>query len=129
MSCHTSTWASQLGPAPMPTVGIVNLPVICVANSAGTISITTAKAPASWTAIASWMVCSAASPRPCTRNPPRPLTLCGVNPMWAMTGMPAAVSAAIWSATRSPPSSLTAWAPVSLRNRVAVASACAAPAS
>ena len=64
----------------MPTVGMVSLPVIWVASSAGTISITTAKAPASWTAIASWMVCSAASPRPCTRKPPRPLTLCGVKP-------------------------------------------------
>ena len=48
MSCQTSTCASQFGPAPMPTVGIVSLPVICVASSAGTISITTANAPASW---------------------------------------------------------------------------------
>ena len=47
MSCHTSTCASQLGPAPMPTVGMVSLPVIWVASSAGTISMTTAKAPAS----------------------------------------------------------------------------------
>nr|CRL72012.1 hypothetical protein CPGR_00796 [Mycolicibacter nonchromogenicus] len=53
MSCHTRTWASQLGPAPIPTVGMVSFPVICVASSAGTISITTAKAPASATAIAS----------------------------------------------------------------------------
>jgi len=82
--------------------------VIWVANSAGTISITTANAPASATAIASWMVCSAASPRPCTRKPPRVLTLCGVKPMCAITGMPAALKAAICGATRSPPSSLTA---------------------
>ena len=47
MSCQTSTCASQLGPAPIPTVGIVSLPVIWVASSAGTISITTANAPAS----------------------------------------------------------------------------------
>ena len=91
MSCHTSTWASQFGPAPIPTVGMVSLPVIWVANSAGTISITTENAPASATAIASATVCSAPSPRPCTRKPPRVLTLCGVKPMWAITGMPAAV--------------------------------------
>ena len=53
MSCQTKTWASQLGPAPIPTVGIVSFPVIWVANSAGTISITTENAPASATAIAS----------------------------------------------------------------------------
>ncbi|SKU85517.1 Uncharacterised protein [Mycobacteroides abscessus subsp. abscessus] len=47
MSCHTNTWASHSRPAPMPTVGMVSLPVICVASSAGTISITTAMAPAS----------------------------------------------------------------------------------
>ncbi len=111
-------------PAPIPTVGMVSLPVIWVASSAGTISITTATAPASATAIASWTVCSAASPRPCTRKPPRPLTLCGVKPMWAITGMPACVSTAICSATRSPPSSFTACAPASFMNRVAVARAC-----
>ena len=62
MSCQTSTWASQLGPAPIPTVGMVSLPVIWVANSAGTISITTENAPASATAIASATVCSARVP-------------------------------------------------------------------
>ena len=41
-----------------------------------------------------------------------PLTLCGVKPMCATTGTPAWVSVAICSATRSPPSSLTAAAPV-----------------
>ncbi|CNW26609.1 Uncharacterised protein [Mycobacterium tuberculosis] len=108
---------------------MVSLPVIWVANSAGTISITTANAPASATAIASAMVCSAASPRPCTRKPPKVLTLCGVKPMCAITGMPAAVRQAICSATRSPPSSLTACAPPSLRNRVAAANAAVGPAS
>jgi len=47
------------------------------------------------TAMASWMVCSAASPRPWTRKPPSPFTLCGVKPIWATTGMPACVSVAI----------------------------------
>ena len=75
------------------------------------------------------MVCSAASPRPCTRNPPSVFTLCGVKPICAITGMPAADSTAIWSAIRSPPSSLTACTPASFMNRVAAASAASGPAS
>jgi hypothetical protein len=40
-----------------------------------------------------------------------------------MTGIPAATSSSTWRSTRWPPSSLTACAPASLRNRVAAASA------
>ena len=50
MSCQTSTWASQSGPAPIPTVGMVSSAVTCLAKSPGTISSTTLKAPASSTA-------------------------------------------------------------------------------
>ena len=55
------------GPAPMPTVGIGNSLVICLATSPGTISSTTANAPASATARASAMTSSASLPRPWTR--------------------------------------------------------------
>jgi hypothetical protein len=65
------------------------------ATSAGTISRTTKSAPASATARVSASSCSAASPRPCTLNPESALTDCGVKPMWAHTGMPAATSALI----------------------------------
>ena len=43
--------------------------------------------------------------------------------------MPAWVSAAIWAATRRPPSSFTACAPPSLRNRTPVRNACVGPSS
>src|SRR6266545_1067396 len=88
---------------PMPIVGIGMSWVICLATSPGTISSTTAKAPASLTACASAMTSSAASPRPCTRYPPSACSLCGVKPMCAITGMPAAVSAAICGAQRRRP--------------------------
>src|SRR6266511_3076476 len=67
MSCQTSTCASQSGPAPMPMVGIVRSWVTRLATSPGTISRTTANAPASATACASATTSSAASPRPWTR--------------------------------------------------------------
>ena len=43
--------------------------------------------------------------------------------------MPADTSLRIWSTTRTPPSSLTAWLPASFMNRVAVASAWLGPSS
>ena len=55
------------GPAPMPIVGIGSSWVTRLATSPGTISSTTANAPASVTARASASTSSAASPRPCTR--------------------------------------------------------------
>ena len=67
MSCQTRTWASQLGPAPIPMVGMCSRSVISAAMGAGTISMTTEEAPASCTARASSMRRDAASPRPCTR--------------------------------------------------------------
>ena len=49
--------------------------------------------------------------------------------MWAMTGMPADTIRRICSAERTPPSSLTAWAPVSFMKRKAVCSASSVPVS
>ena len=108
---------------------MVSLPVIWVASSAGTISITTANAPAS-----------------CDGDRVVDGLLGGVaaaldaEPAEAVDALrgeadvrhhrdAGGVSAAICSATRSPPSSFTACAPVSFMNRVAVASACVGPAS
>ena len=61
-----------------------------LATSAGTISRTTAKAPAACMASASSMSRSPASPRPWMRNPPSACSDCGVKPRCAITGMPAA---------------------------------------
>jgi hypothetical protein len=66
-SCQTSTWPSQWAPAPMPIVGMVSASVTWPATSPGTISITTAKAPASSTARASSRMREEVSPRPWTR--------------------------------------------------------------
>ena len=52
-SLHTSSWPSQCGPAPTEIVGIVSSAVTLPAISDGTISSTTANAPASSTAWAS----------------------------------------------------------------------------
>ena len=123
MSCQTSTWASQPGPAPIPIVGMVRLAVTRAASSAGTASSTTENAPAACIALASCSRRSPSSPRPWTRYPPKALTDCGVRPRWAMTGMPAATRSSTCRSTRWPPSSLTAWAPASLRNLAALASA------
>ena len=49
--------------------------------------------------------------------------------MCAITGMPAPTIAATCGATRAPPSSLTACAPLSFMNRTAVPTACAGLAS
>ena len=46
MSDQTSTWASVSGPAPIPIVGTTSSAVTRLATSAGTISSTTANAPA-----------------------------------------------------------------------------------
>ncbi len=74
------------------------------------------KAPASWTASASAMSARAWSRvLPWTRILPTALIVCGVSPMWPMTGMPARTSASMTRAVRTPPSTLTAWAPASRR--------------
>ena len=64
MSCQTITWASQLGPAPIPIVGMCRTSVTRAATDAGTISMTTEKAPALSRARASSTSASAESPRP-----------------------------------------------------------------
>ena len=119
-SVQTSTWPSHSAPAPMPMVGITSSLVIWAATSPGTISITTANAPASWTAWASASTRSAASPRPCTRYPPRACSLCGVKPMWAITGMPPWLSREIWGVISTPPSIFTQCASPSFMKRAAV---------
>ena len=50
----TWTWPEHPAPAPMPIVGIRSRAVIAAASCSGTSSRTTANAPASWTARASW---------------------------------------------------------------------------
>ena len=72
----------------MPIVGITSSPVTRLATSAGTISSTTANAPAACKASASSMSRSPASPRPWMRNPPSACSDCGVKPRCAITGMP-----------------------------------------
>ena len=121
----TWTWPLQPGPAPMPIVGMRRRSVIAAASWAGMSSRTIEKAPASWTARA-----SASRPRACVRSlpwtltlPPIPCCACGVQPMWPMTGMPALTSASMIRAERTPPSTLTAWAPASWRKRPAFSSA------
>lgn len=54
MSSVTSIWPSQLGEAPIPIVGMFISVVMVSASWAGTHSSTTAKAPASATALASF---------------------------------------------------------------------------
>ena len=111
---------------PMPMGGIVSTSVTRAASGAGTISITTAKHPAFSSAMASSTSRSAESPRPCTRYPPRTCSLCGVKPMWPITGMPARTRSSISGTMSLPPSSLTACAMPSFMKRVAVASAVSA---
>ena len=113
-SVITWTWPLQPGPAPIPIVGIRRRSVIAVASCSGTSSRTIEKAPASWTASASWRsarACSRLLPR--TRTLPAAFAACGVQPMWPIVGMPALTSASIVRAERTPPSTLTAWAPAS----------------
>ena len=108
----------------MPIVGITSSAVTRFATSAGTISSTTANAPAAWSASASSTSRSPASPRPWIRKPPSACSLCGVNPRCAITGIPDPASASTCGTNRAPPSSLTACAPPSFMNRNAVVSAC-----
>ena len=60
-------------------------------------------------------------------EPPRPFTLCGVKPMWAITGMPAAVNMAICRPRAHRPRVSRLRRRVSFMNRVAVARAWAGP--
>ncbi len=117
------------GELSIPTVGTSRSCVMRFATSPGTISSTTANAPASATARASAMTSSAASPRPCTRYPPSVCSRCGVKPTCPITGMPALVSASTCAATCRPPSSFTAWQPPSFMNRTAVRRAWVGPSS
>ena len=120
-SVMTWTWPLQPAPAPMPMVGMRRRSVIAAASCSGTSSRTIENAPASWTASAS--ASSGAPARgPCPGpGPCRPCraAACGVQPMWPMTGMPALTSASMIRALRTPPSTLTAWAPASRRKRPA----------
>ena len=120
----TWTWPLQPAPAPMPIVGIASRSVIAAASCSGTSSRTIAKAPASWTARASARSVRAASRvLPWTRTLPTVLIDWGVSPMWPMTGMPARTSASMIRAVRTPPSTLTAWAPASRMKTPAFSSA------
>ena len=106
----------------MPIVGIRSRSVIAAASCSGTSSSTTANAPASWTASASASSDAACvAVLPWTRTLPIALIACGVRPMWPMTGMPALTRASIVRALRTPPSTLTAWAPASLQEAAGVA--------
>ncbi len=92
----TRTWPMQLGPAD-PDVGMVS----CRRSGWPTRRAPfhhDGKRPASATAIVSAMVGSAVPPRPCTRKPPKVLTLAGEADV-CHHGMPA-VRQAICSATR-----------------------------
>ena len=94
------------------------------ASLGGTHSSTTENAPASCTVKASSSSrFAASSPLPCTLKPPNTLTLCGVMPICACTGMPESVMARICSATAAPPSSLTACPRASFISRPALRTA------
>ena len=94
------------------------------ASLGGTHSSTTENAPASCTVKASSTSrFAASSPLPCTLKPPNTLTLCGVMPICACTGIPASVIARICSATAAPPSSLTACPRASFISRPALRTA------
>ena len=49
--------------------------------------------------------------------------------MCPITGIPACTIISIWAAHRCPPSSFTAWQPVSFMNRTAVRNAASGPSS
>ena len=95
------------------------------ATGAGTASSTIEKQPAASSASASSYSCTAfAALRPCALKPPSIVAVCGVRPMWPITGMPADVSARTRESIGPAPSSLTASAAASLTKRIAVSSAC-----
>ena len=113
MSCQTSTWASQLGPAPMPTVGTVSF----AGDLGGQLRGHHLHHDRERTGLGDGDrvvdgllggVAAALDPEAAQAVD----ALRGEADV-AITGMPAAVRVAICSATRSPPSSLTACAPVS----------------
>ena len=60
-----------------------------------------------------------AAVRPCALKPPSMVALCGVRPMWPITGMPASVSAWTRESIVPAPSSFTASAPASFTKRIA----------
>ena len=117
------------GPAPTLIVGMRSSSVTRRAASAGTISSTTANAPASSTACASASSCST----------PLAAALDDVaaEPVLALRGEADVghdrdardTIRRICSALRTPPSSFTAWAPVSFMKRKAVCSASSGPVS
>src|SRR5471030_149592 len=130
MSSNTSICPSQATLAPMPMVGIRTAAVSLRASGSATASITTAKAPASATAIASCsMRAQPASSRPCARNEPSTLIACGVRPTCAITGTPRSTRKPMVSAMRVPPSTLMAPQPVSFSTRAALMKACSLEAS
>ena len=63
--------------------------------------------------------CAAAAVRPCALKPPSIVAVCGVSPMWPITGMPAPTIARHARERGPAPSSLTASAPPSLTKRIA----------
>ncbi len=92
-----------------------------MAKGAGTASSTTAKAPASSTALASAKILLADSRSfPWTRKPPRAEAVCGVSPIWPITGIPARTMASMVPANSTPPSSFTASARPSFMRRTAL---------
>ena len=112
----------------MPIVGTLRRRVIMCASAAGTVSSTTAYAPASSSARASAITRTAwRGVLPCTLWPPKALTDCGVSPTWPITGMPASTSLCTVLATRTPPSSFTEPQPVSCMMRVALRMASCQP--
>ena len=92
-------------------VGIDIFSLIILANFAGTHSKTIANAPAFSMAMADSINSFAASSSfPCTLNPPKALTDCGVRPICPITGIDAFTIASILSHTSKPPSNFTACA-------------------
>ncbi|MPM45323.1 hypothetical protein SDC9_92009 [bioreactor metagenome] len=115
MSLITSTCPSQSFPAPIPMVGMLTDFVISCASLSGIHSSVMAKTPAFSNNLASsnnlFALCSSL---PCTLNPPKAFTDCGVNPICPITGICASTMAFIVSVKRAPPSIFTASAPPSL---------------
>ncbi len=108
----------------MPITGMSIDFATSVASSAGTFSITTAKAPASCSARASRRTSSASSfVRARTWYVPNLWIDWGVRPRWPITGMPTSTMRRMVGQIFSPPSSFTASTVVSLTMRPALRSA------
>ena len=103
----------------MPMVGMSNSEVIIAARSLGNSSKTIENAPASSTALASWITRFWSSPLPCTLYPPNACNDCGVKPTCPMTGMSALTIASMMCRDLIPPSNLTACARPSCMSRAA----------